>query len=134
MLEGHSGKQVALLVLGDWVALGLFVFIGQLNHELIGESPLQRFLTTFAFLALPWTAVAFILGAYRLNEDGRTFIGRSLTAWLVGAPIALLIRALSNGQATIIVSFMVVTMILGGTFLLVWRGLYWWINRKRVID
>jgi hypothetical protein len=52
------------------------------------------------------------------------FFGRSLTAWLVAAPLALLLRALLREQAAIIAIFMVVTIGLGGAFLLSWRGLF----------
>jgi hypothetical protein len=130
MLNGRINQQTTILALGDWLALGLFVFIGQLNHELVGENPLPRFLGAFAVLALPWTAVALLMGVYRLGDSGRGFFGRSLTAWLVGAPLALLIRALVNGQSTIIVSFMIVTLGLGGAFLLGWRVLFWQFIRR----
>ena len=60
----------------------------------------------------------------------RAFFGRSLTAWLIAAPLALLLRAYLHGQATIIVIFMAITMGLGGAFLLIWRGLYFLIWRS----
>ena len=131
MLNGRMKRQMLILWAGDWVALGIFVFIGQLNHELVNDNPLPRFLMTFALLALPWTAVALIMGGYRLTGGGRDFFSRSLNTWLVGAPLALLIRALINGQATIIVSFMIVTMTLGGAFLLGWRGLFWYLLGRK---
>jgi hypothetical protein len=128
------GWKTIVLILGDWLALALFVFIGQLDHGMVGagSNPLPRLLSTTAELALPWTAVALVWGAYRITAEtnGRAFLGRSLTAWLIGAPLALLLRAYLHGQATIIVIFMAITMSLGGAFLLGWRTLFFLIMRR----
>lgn len=126
-------KWAAIFLLaGDWLALGLFVLIGQFDHGLVDTNPFPRLLKTSAELILPWTAVALLWGAYKLSSDmtARVFFGRSLTAWLIAAPLALLLRAYLHGQATIIVIFMVITMGIGGTFLLLWRGLYFLIWRR----
>ncbi len=121
------------LLIGDWLALGLFVFLGQLDHGMINANSLPRLLKTSAEFALPWTAVAFLWGAYTLNSKttARTFLSRSLTAWLIAAPLALLLRAYLHGQATIIVVFMTITLGLGGAFLLGWRGLYFFIRYRK---
>lgn len=118
--------SVIFLFIGDWLALGFFVFLGQLDHGMVGANALPRLLRTTAEIGLPWTAVALLWGAYKLPADmtSRAFFGRSLTAWLVAVPLALLLRAYLHGQGAIIVIFMVVTMGLGGAFLLIWRGLY----------
>lgn len=118
--------SATFLLIGDWLALGLFVFLGQLDHGIVSANPLPRLLITSSEIGLPWTAVVLLWGAYKLPPDmtARTFFGRSLTAWLVAAPLALLLRAYLHGQAAIIVIFVVVTMGLGGAFLLIWRGLY----------
>lgn len=126
MVKDKINWAVIFLLIGDWLALGLFVFLGQVDHGMISDNPLPRLLKTSAEFVLPWTVVALLWGAYRVtpNMTFRTFYGRSLTAWLIAAPLALLLRAYLHGQATIIVIFMVVTMGLGGGFLLIWRGLY----------
>lgn len=124
-------KRVMWLILlaGDWLAIGLFVLLGQMDHGILSAAGLPRLLQTTAVLAGPWTVVAALLGAYRVGPEvgnGWRFLGRSLTAWLVAAPLALLLRAWLQGQASIIVAFFVVTLGLGGVFLLVWRGVFWW--------
>jgi hypothetical protein len=126
MIDRKMGLNTIILILGDWLTLASFVFIGQLDHGMVGADPLPRLLRTTAELALPWTAVALVWGAYRITAEtgGRAFLARSLTAWLIGAPLALLLRAYQHGQATIIVIFMAITMSLGGTFLLGWRTLF----------
>ena len=50
---------------------------------------------------------------------------------LAVAPLALLLRAFLHGQATIIVTFMLVTMGLGGGFLLAWRLIYFLLRRRK---
>lgn len=128
-LQRVRNPRLLVLLLGDWLALALFVFIGQADHELLG---VQRLLLTTAGLALPWTIAAGLLGAYTLPvKSGGAFFGRSLLAWLVAAPLALLLRAYLNGQATIVVIFMTITLGLGGVFLLLWRALYYFLIVRR---
>lgn len=122
-----------VLILGDWLVLLLFVFLGQRDHNMSGPGTLTSLLTTALSLAMPWTVAAFLLGAYRLEDNptlGR-WLGRVLTAWLVAAPLGLLLRALLRGQGTIAVPFMLVVMGLGGLFVLVWRGVYYWVADRR---
>lgn len=122
--------RTIILLAGDWLALALFVFLGQVDHDVVNAG---RWLMQTAVLAAPWTVVALILNAYGLPQDGalRAFLGRSLLAWLVAAPLGLVLRALLQGQSTIIVAFMLVTMGLGGLFLLAWRLIYYIIQARR---
>ncbi|HSM55461.1 MAG TPA: DUF3054 family protein [Candidatus Sulfomarinibacteraceae bacterium] len=130
--ETRRGRALVLLA-GDWLALGLFVFLGQLEHSLLDENGVARFLRSAAELVLPWTVVALLMRAH-LWPAGQTvtgFLARSLNTWLVAAPLALLIRALLRDQATIPVLFILVMLGLGGLFLLAWRTLYVIWKRRR---
>ena len=131
MLNQRVRPQVVWLLLGDWLALALFVFLGQVDHDLLGTYGWSRLLTSTLEVALPWTIVAALLGAYRLPPavSKGHFLGRSLNAWFVAAPLALLLRAWIHGQATIVVIFFVVMLGLGGIFLLGWRLVFIWIYR-----
>jgi hypothetical protein len=124
-------KTTFLLVVGDWLALALFVLIGQADHGLIGDNPLPRLLATTAELALPWTIIGWLLGAFRYSgtEGWRQFLGRTLVAWLAAAPLALLLRAYLHGQVAIIAIFMAITLTLGGLFLLAWRLVFFAYSR-----
>lgn len=130
----HPMTNRIVLILGDWLVLLLFVFIGQRDHNMSGPGTFASLLTTALSLAIPWTIAAFLLGASRLEDSptlGR-WLGRVLTAWLVAAPLGLLLRALLRGQGTIAVPFMLVVMGLGGLFVLGWRGVYYYLaNRHR---
>jgi hypothetical protein len=126
----RTGRHTVVLLVGDWLALGLFVFLGEIDHQVLA---LPRLLWTTALLALPWTVVALALNAYWLSGAATlgVFLRRSLLAWLVAAPLALILRALVQGQATIVVTFMIVTMGLAGLFLLGWRAAYYTVQARR---
>lgn len=121
------------LLLGDLLVLLLFVFTGQRDHDMPIVAALPSLLTTTLALALPWTVAAGALGALRLpGDDWRPWLGRVLAAWLIAAPLGLILRALLRGQASIILVFMLVVVGLGAVFMLVWRaGVWWWWQRRR---
>ena len=121
------------LLPGDWLTLLLFVFIGQRDHAMSGPGVLTSLVTTTLAVALPWTVAAYLLGALRYTNGLRwqIWFGRALNAWLVAAPLGLLLRALLRGQGTIPVPFMLVMLGLGGLFMLGWRALaFWWLRRR----
>lgn len=122
------------IIIGDWLVLILFVFIGQQDHQITGVSALPSLLITTVSLAIPWTIASLLLGGYWPERFGgwQSWLGRTLTIWLVAAPLGLIIRALLRGQETIIVVFMLVLMGIGGLFLLGWRGLVWWWRTRQV--
>jgi uncharacterized membrane protein YfcA len=126
-------NQRIMLLLGDWLVLILFVFIGQRDHNMSGPGTFTSLAITAVSLAVPWTLAAAALGAYRLevNLNWQTWLGRALVAWLVAAPLGLLLRALLRGQGTIAVPFMLVVLGLGGLFVLGWRGVYYWLASRR---
>ena len=129
-LDQSTTKSTLILILGDWLVLALFVLIGQVDHEMVGANPLPRLLRTTAELAVPWMIVGLLLGAFRYSNDWRSFLGRFVVAWLVAAPLALLLRAYMHNQASIIVVFMTVAIGIGGGMLLAWRLVYWLIRRR----
>ncbi len=122
------------IIIGDWLILVLFVFIGQQDHQITGPSALPSLLITSISLAIPWTIACLLLGGYWPERfaSWQLWLARVLTIWLIAAPIGLVIRALLRGQGTIIVVFMLVLMSVGGLFLLGWRGLIWWWRTRQV--
>lgn len=131
-----------LLLLGDLVALYLFVLVGQLDHELLpGTNPLWYTLTrALPFIAV-WLASGWLLGAYWLPAgNSRLFrwLGeRALHTWLIAAPLGLLLRALLLGRAAIPTLFVVATLGFGALFLLAWRllfGLVYGYQQRRALD
>jgi hypothetical protein len=125
------------LLLGDLLALTLFVYVGQRDHELVSEAnPILGVLATTAMFAAPWAVTGWWLGAFPARESlsARTLFARSLNAWLVTALLALLIRSYALGRAVVPTSFITATLIFGGLFLFAWRILFllWWkLNARR---
>ncbi len=53
------------------------------------------------------------------------FLGRSALAWVIAAPIGLVLRMLWLGRGGIPIPFLLVTLAAGGLFLLGWRLIFW---------
>ncbi len=123
-----------LLLAGDAVCLAAFVLLGLGSHAGLADANAgYRFLVNAGPLIVTWAIVAYALGALRWPAAAslRTVWARTLTAWLVAAPLALLLRAQLLGAATLVVIFVLVTMGLGGTLLLLWRTVcFWWVRRR----
>ncbi len=118
-----------LLVLGDLVALAAFVLVGQADHSTLNTAnPLLGALPNVVALATPWLIVAWLLRAFPRGAIAPTlagFLGRSALAWVIAAPIGLVIRMVYLGRGGIPVPFLLVTLAAGGLFLLGWRLVFW---------
>lgn len=136
-------KRLAPFVLlaGDLLALLLFVFFGQRDHELINpENPLLGIGSTGVLFLVPWVAAGWLLGAYSdwtaaarsKDDDGvmarsgfpYRLVTRAINAWLVAAPLAVLLRSFVLGRAVIPTIFLVVVLSVGGAFVIGWRLLF----------
>ena len=133
------------LLLGDLLVLILFVFTGQRDHAMPIVAALPSLLTTTLALAVPWVVAAGAMGVLALGPDRSAsglpsadlsglgaYLGRVLAAWLIAAPIGLILRALLRGQASIAVPFMLVILGLGSVFMLGWRAGYYWLGMRRL--
>jgi hypothetical protein len=117
-------------IAGDLLALLAFVYIGQRDHGLVdAANPLLGVLWTAAPFALVWLPVGLWLGIFpRLGRvNPRLLLLRSLNAWLVAAPLGVILRAFWLGRAVIPTSFLVATLGFGGLFVLGWRLLFVWV-------
>jgi hypothetical protein len=128
-------RSALFLWIGDAVVLAVFVLLGMGTHATLdGPSALARFAAFAVPLLAAWTLAAAGLGALQFLPPlrWRVIWGRTLAAWLIAAPLALLARALLLGAATVVVAFALVTLVLGGGFLLLWRSLYVWLAYGRL--
>ena len=131
--RAQSAGRPWWLLAGDWLVLLLFVFIGQRDHGIAGQGALTSYLGTSVSLIVCWTAAAALLGAYRLRPlpGWGPWLARALNAWLVGAPLGLVLRALLRGQDAIPVVFILVALSIGGLMMVGWRAIvYWWATRR----
>jgi len=116
-----------LIVLGDLIALLLFVYIGQRDHGLVDtENQIQGLLWAGWAFALTWVIAAVLLRALpnAATLSARSLLANGLNAWLVAAPLGVLLRAYFLGRAVIPTSFLAATLGFGGLFVLGWRVLF----------
>jgi len=153
-----------ILLVGDLIAVAVFIVIGQRDHNLVNEAnPVLGVLMTTAEFAVPWAVAGWLLGAFRMGDHvgaglapaqgdrplrfaagtfgkGRpyaSFLARSLNTWLVAAPIGILIRSYALGRAVIPTIFLVTTLGFGGTFVLGWRAVFalvWWWVGRKAVS
>jgi len=128
--------HLLLWLIGDVLALSAFVFIGQVEHNLMDAAkPLWGVLEQVLLFGAPWLVAGLWLGAFRFGEgDGRAFLARSLNTWLVAAPLGLLLRSYVLSRAVVPTAFISATLFFGGVFVLGWRLLFvlgWLLVQRR---
>jgi hypothetical protein len=126
--------RLGVLIGGDLLILLLFTWVGRSSHSLPGTDILAD-LTTAAPFVISWFVLAPWFGLFRaeVSQTWQKFVPRLLLVWLIGGPLAGLLRALFLGRPIpegIIPIFVVITMIIASLFMLVWRlGYSWWARR-----
>ncbi len=134
--QNNSATRLAVLVGGDLVALLLFTWVGRSSHAL-SALDIAAMLTTAAPFLVSWFGLAPLTGLFRaeVNQTWQKFVPRILLVWLVGGPLAGLLRALILGRAIpggIMPTFVLITMVVASIFMLIWRlGYSWWLKRNR---
>jgi hypothetical protein len=121
----------AALVIGDVLALLIFVIVGRLSHGFTSDWLINVVRIVTPFL-IGWFVVAIPVGAYRsdlLTSPGQLML-RSAAAWIVGNLIAFAVRAFLF-QNNVTIPFALTSVAFTGLFLLGWRAVYlWWYNRS----
>ena len=124
-----------VLAAGDLLALLAFVLAGQADHNTIDTAnPLLGALPNVVPLAGTWLVVAFLLRAFPKGTARPrlpAFLGRSALAWVIAAPIGLVLRMLWLDRGGIPIPFLLVTLAAGGLFLLGWRLVFWLLFLRR---
>ncbi len=116
-----------VLLLGDLIALGLFVFFGQREHQTIDPTNLWLgMLPHVAAFAIAWLVAGWWLGAFRIPAPFQpmAFFARTLNAWFVATLLGLLLRSFFLNRAVIPAMFIVATLGFGALFLFAWRALF----------
>ncbi|MBI1882160.1 MAG: DUF3054 domain-containing protein [Chloroflexi bacterium] len=135
----NSFNRLALLIGGDLLVLLFFSWVGRSSHSLPGADIVAG-LTTAAPFVISWFVLAPWFGLFRadVSQTWQKFVPRILGVWLIGGPLAGLLRALLLGRpipAGIIPIFVVITMVVASLFMLIWRlGYSWWARRARPLD
>jgi len=120
----------SVLILGDIFALGLVIIIGFATHGETDLSFLPRVAATFFPLLIGWFLLAPRLGLFQdeVIHSARQLWRPALTA-LFAAPLAAVLRGLIL-NAPIIPIFAVVLGVVSALGMVMWRALYFLLNRK----
>ena len=118
------------LILGDILAIGLITLIGFATHGETDLAFLPRMAATFFPLVIGWFLLAPRLGLFQeeVIYQARQLWRPALTAFFA-APMAAVLRGLML-NAPIIPIFAIVLGAASALGMVVWRALYFLLNRK----
>ena len=119
-----------MLFISDAVAIALVTFAGFAFHGETDASILPRFLLSYVPLTVAWFIIAPLLGLYQPEiTSNPKQLWRPALAMIFAAPLAALSRANILGSMVIPVfaNVLAATSALG---MVVWRGIYLFLNRK----
>lgn len=125
-------KNKQLLIGGDILAIAIVTVIGFATHGETDVSFLPRMLAAFVPLTLAWFFISPWLGLFQpeITSDPKQ-LGRPVLAMIFAGPLAVILRGLIL-NAAIIPIFAVVLSATSAFGILVWRGIYFFLNRKPV--
>jgi len=123
-------RTLRLFVLPDLVAILAFVFVGELQHGMLGFDAARplRFLAVAAPFLIGWAIAGPVLGAYGASaRTARGLLGWSVLAWVGADVLAQVLLATGAFPEVVDPIFFVVAGVFGGVFLLVARGIAWFV-------
>ena len=120
----------SVLIVGDILAIGFITLIGFATHGETGLSFLPRMAATFFPLVIGWFLLAPRLGLFQdeVIHNARQ-LWRPALAALFAAPLAAVLRGLML-NTPIITIFAVVLGVTSTLGMVVWRALYFLLNRN----
>jgi len=125
-------KPQLTLIIGDIAIFIFFSLAGRETHAPGDANLIVNALPTLLTFLSIWLAVAALGRVYQpgVITTPRSALLRTLIAWLVAAPIAIVIRAILLSRTAIPWQFVAVTIGLVGALLLVWHGaVAWYLDR-----
>lgn len=121
-----------ILAGGDLAIFVIFAVAGRETHATGDPNLIVNTLPTLIPFVLMWLIVAPPFGVYRptVYRAIPLAIIRTLAAWIVSGPVAILIRAQLLQRTAIPLPFVAVTMGLNGALLIGWHVFVaWWLRR-----
>lgn len=113
--------QTAILLAGDIGVICIFVLAGRAHHraDLLGAVP------TIVQFAVGWMIAGVLVGAYsdRAVASWKYGLSVPIIGWVFGVGIAHGIRVGMSPRNGIAPSFVLVSLVVGGGLLVVWRGI-----------
>ncbi len=124
--------NMLILAGGDLAIFVIFAVVGRETHATGDPNLIVNTLPTLIPFVLMWLIVAPPFGVYRptVYRVIPLTIIRTLAAWIVSGPVAILIRAQLLQRTAIPLPFVAVTMGLNGVLLIGWHVFVaWWLRR-----
>ncbi len=119
-----------ILILGDVLAIALTTFIGFATHGEAGSSFLPRMGAAFFPVLIGWFLLAPALGLFQSqNTANARQLWRPVFAMIFAVPFATVLRGLIL-NAPIVPIFAVVLSLTSAFGMLVWRSLFWLVQRR----
>ncbi|ACV48889.1 QVPTGV class sortase B protein-sorting domain-containing protein [Halomicrobium sp. ZPS1] len=116
--------SMVLLALGDVLAVTIFVGIGEITHGVDPIAQPGRVAGTLAPFLIGLAVVTVGGGLYTrdaIRSPGRA-VSLIVPAWIVAVVVAQLLRATAVFPGNAAITFAIVSTIVGGVLLLVWRA------------
>lgn len=119
-----------ILIVGDVLAIAIVTVIGFATHKETGTSFIPRMAVIFFPLVITWFILSPFLGLFQqeIISNPKQF-WRPILAMFFAAPLAVIMRGLIL-NAAIIPIFAVVLSATSAFGMVIWRGLYFLLNRK----
>ena len=117
-------QAVIMLVIGDLICFLIFAALGRNTHgEASGFAAIPQIILTALPFAVGWFLVSPFVGAFRhkILAQPRAMVLRTVLAWLLSWPIAMLLRGIFVDHGIPPLSFAIVVLLFNTVLLLVWR-------------
>ncbi len=134
----HLKHMPTILILGDALVFIYFAVQGRATHDLaLGSNPALTVLAVAAPFAVPWFALAALLGVFRAETIAHTGPALFWTAiaWLCAGSMGLVARSMIL-QRPLLPTFAAVALGVNAALLLAWHAgvsaLAQWVSKRSV--
>jgi hypothetical protein len=121
------------LFVGDLLAMGTFIVVGEISHGIDPVANPVYVAGTFAPFLIGWLLFAIPTGVY--SASGRADIKRAVAgtvlAWTGAVIVAQALRATALFHGNAALTFAAVSLVVGGTFVLGWRAIAVFLTGQR---
>src|SRR5690349_17062376 len=119
----------SILVIGDILAILIVTMIGFASHGEAGLSFIPRIAAIFFPLAIAWFVLATLLHLFDQENTSLNQLWRPVLAMIFAGPLAVVVRGLLL-NAPVIPIFAVVLSATSAFGMLIWRGIFLFVNRR----
>lgn len=117
-------QAVILLVIGDVICFMIFVALGRSSHrEASGFAAIPQIIVTALPFLAGWFLISPFVGAFRhkIMAQPRSMVIRTVVAWLLAWPVAMLLRGIFVDHGVPPLSFAIIVLVFNMLLLLIWR-------------